>query len=320
VKEFVQEMRAEAARLLSSGEVEMVIGWKRGDLWWQSYPVFIESPEEAESLTWNPCCVPNLAKYLIVELKHRKKIALFLKGCDALGLNQLLQDKRIAREQVYIVGIPCRGLVDPAKVEKAGLDRGLQEVDWKNGRLVFRHRDGEKQADPSEFMYEKCRTCRYPNPVVFDRMLGEPVEVKPRERFTEVERLEKRDVDERYEYWRRQFSRCIRCFACRNVCPSCNCLECIFDIDQPRWLGKSCEPSETQFYHITRAFHLAGRCVECGECERVCPAGIPLMSLNRKLIKDVNELYGEYDAGVKPEEAPPLVTFNQGDPAAFLES
>ncbi|MEW5920139.1 MAG: 4Fe-4S dicluster domain-containing protein [Bacillota bacterium] len=320
MKEIMQKMRAEAARVLSSGEVDLVLGWEKGDLWWQSYPVFIENEKKAELLTWDLFCVPNLAKYLLEEIWHKKRVALFFKGCDALGFNQLMQDKRVDREKAFIFAVPCSGLVDPQKVERAGLHQGLLRVERLGDELTFVYKDREKKTAAPWFYYDKCLTCRYPNPVVFDFMLGEPVPVNPRERFTAVKELEGQNVDARFQYWQRQFSRCIRCFACRNVCPACSCRECIFDLTSPRWLGKATELSENQFYHITRAFHMAGRCVDCGECARVCPVQIPLTSLNRKLIKDIDELYGPYDAGVDPQKVPPLVTFNPGDPAAFLES
>ena len=56
---------------------------------------------------------------------------------------------------------------------------------------------------------------------------------------------------------------------------------------------------EDQMFHIIRAFHVAGRCTDCGECSRVCPQNIPLHLLNRKFIKDIDEFYGEYQAGAE---------------------
>ncbi len=323
MKQLAEIMKDIAAQSLSRGEVDLVIGWQKGPLWWQSYPAFIEGNEgngETGSLTWDSFCVPNLSRYLLEELPERKKVALFVKGCDALGFNQILQDKRAEREKVVLYGIPCTGLVDPDKVESAGLGRGLLEVKRDGDELVFVYDSGEQKAQARDFLYDKCLTCRYPNPVVYDQMLGEAVPVEPEERFESVQELEKMDADERFAYWARQFSRCIRCFACRNACPACSCRECIFDIPEPRWLGKATELSETQFYQIIRAYHVAGRCVDCGECTRVCPVNIPLQELNRKFIKDINELYGEYDAGVDPEQEAPLVTYKTDDPAAFTES
>ena len=62
-----------------------------------------------------------------------------------------------------------------------------------------------------------------------------------------------------------------------------------------------------------RAFHVAGRCTDCGECSRVCPQGIPLHLLNRKMIKDIDEFYGEYQAGEDTESRAPLTDFRQDD-------
>ena len=66
-------------------------------------------------------------------------------------------------------------------------------------------------------------------------------------------------------------------------------------------------------FHIIRAFHVAGRCTDCGECTRVCPQGIPLHLLNRKFIKDINELYGEYQAGEEVGQRHPLIDFTKTD-------
>ena len=115
----------------------------------------------------------------------------------------------------------------------------------------------------------------------------------------------------------KSLDKCIRCFACRNVCPACNCRDCIFDHTRPQWVDKSSDIADNQMYHLIRAIHMIGRCVECGECERVCPSDVPLMLINKKLIKDVDQLFGPYDAGVNLEEKPPLVCYKLDDPEEF---
>ncbi|MGL6168602.1 MAG: 4Fe-4S ferredoxin, partial [Fusobacteriaceae bacterium] len=80
--------------------------------------------------------------------------------------------------------------------------------------------------------------------------------------------------------------------ACRNICPACNCETCVFENKDEDVLGKANNKSETGFYQIIRAYHVAGRCSDCGECERICPLGIPLGKINKKIIKDLEELYG----------------------------
>jgi ferredoxin len=76
---------------------------------------------------------------------------------------------------------------------------------------------------------------------------------------------------------------------------------------------------EESLFHIIRAWHVAGRCTDCGECSRVCPQHIPLYLLNRKFIKDINEIYGEYQAGSDMETKPAMLTFNaEGDPETTI--
>ena len=70
---------------------------------------------------------------------------------------------------------------------------------------------------------------------------------------------------------------------------------------------------EENNFHIIRAFHVAARCTDCGECSRVCPQNIPLHLLNRKFIRDINELYGEYQAGSDMDTRPPLMNFTKED-------
>ena len=57
----------------------------------------------------------------------------------------------------------------------------------------------------------------------------------------------------------------------------------------------------------------ADKCISCGLCGRVCPQGIPLHLLNRKIIKDMNELYGEYQAGEEIGQRHPLTDFTFDD-------
>ena len=108
---------------------------------------------------------------------------------------------------------------------------------------------------------------------------------------------------------------CLRCNACRNVCPACSCEKCVFDNPASGGENQAAANSfEENLFHIIRAFHVAGRCTDCGECSRVCPQHIPLHLLNRKLIADMNELYGPYQAGADLESRPPLMDFRFDDP------
>ena len=136
-----------------------------------------------------------------------------------------------------------------------------------------------------------------------------------------VEKLEAMTAEERYAFWQKEFSRCIRCNACRNICPACTCEKCVFDNNNLYTSQKVAETSfEESLFHIIRAWHVAGRCTDCGECSRVCPQGIPLHLLNRKFIKDINEIYGPYQAGADMETKPAMLTFKEEDPETSIIS
>lgn len=295
MSDLTGQMRKVARELLEKGEVNYVIGWEKGTFPHQSPPFFARTPEDAERLVWDEYCVNNLAIYLLDDRYGDSKIGLFVKGCDSRGVVRILQDKQFPRERVYLIGIPCPGLKDPA--------RAL-------------HTPPGQAVPPAP----KCEQCNHHNPVLYDVLLGEPVAepaVSVAERFASVAELEAMNDDDRYEFWARQYDRCIRCFACRNVCPACNCTVCCFDLPRVGWLAKLVDRANNQFYGLTRALHVAGRCIECGECERACPMDIPIMRLNRKLIKDVNELFGTYEAGLDLEQLPPLGRYSLDDPEEF---
>jgi Na+-translocating ferredoxin:NAD+ oxidoreductase RnfC subunit len=85
----------------------------------------------------------------------------------------------------------------------------------------------------------------------------------------------------------------------------------------PSWVGKSMDPSDTMLYHIVRALHLAGRCVDCGACSRACPMNIDLRPMNKKLEKEVRTRFG-YDSGVNLEETSVMGSYRAEDAQEFI--
>lgn len=291
-------MRQTAKELLENQEVSLVLGWEKGTFWYQSPPAFIKKAEDAERLVWDDFCLANLAHYLLDYRYSDQKIALFVKGCDSRGVNRLLQDLQVKRERVVLIGIPCPGLKDAQKA------------------LLLSPDEQEKLP-----LAARCQDCRYHNPVVYDRLLGEKLgedAAAARDPYAQIAAEETKIPDERYQTWESAFSRCIRCFACRNVCPACNCTVCCFDLPRVQWISKQITPADNAGYLLTRAFHVAGRCIECGECEEVCPMGLPLMQLNKKIAKDIRELFEAGDAGVSLEVPPPLGIYSLDDPDQFM--
>ena len=317
--EQIEKIRDVVAQDLLSGRIDLLLGWEKGHYWWQSRPLFARSKKDLDKLVWDPFCAVNLSRYLPDELKIHSKVGVLVKGCDARAFNRLLQDHMVQRDRVVLYGLPCPGMLDYSRLaeEAGGALVGLVE---QNGRVILKTDSGEKEAERKDLLLEKCRDCLYPNPVVYDQMLLSPQGEKGApERFKVVEELENLSAEERFAYWEKELSRCLRCYACRQACPYCSCRECFVEQENPRWQGRAYQTSENFMFHLVRAYHGAGRCIDCGECERACPVGIPLQELNRKLIKDINELYGDYEAGLDAELEPPLLTYRPDDPAAFSE-
>ena len=194
-------------------------------------------------------------------------------------------------------------MADIAKVKAVSGD-GISSITAEGDTMSVTTIYGDEpvKVATKEVLAERCVNCKSKKHVAYDELLGDSGDVIESRRFDEVERLEAMTPDERYEFWRGELSRCIRCNACRNVCPACTCEQCIFDNPNSGVSQKAAVTSfEENLFHIIRAFHVAGRCTDCGECSRVCPQHIPLHLLNRKFIKDINEFYGDYQAGADPE-------------------
>ena len=311
----MQRMIAEKAKtLLQNGTVNRVLGWKAGEFAYDITPAVFATAEEIDAeFVYDDFCANNLSKYLIRESRKEGKILVFLKPCDTYSFNQLLKEHRIWRENVYVVGIPCEGKVDADKLKALGI-RGILGIEAEADNYIVHTLYGDQKVAKTEALAERCVNCKSKKHVIYDELIGEDGEVLDSNRFDMVEKLEAMTADERVAFWSGELSRCIRCNACRNVCPACSCENCVFDNPKSGISNKAAADSfEENMFHIIRAFHVAGRCTDCGECSRVCPQNIPLHLLNRKFIKDINEFYGEYQAGADTETRAPLNIYNTED-------
>ena len=314
MKEIEKMIISRATELLESGEVKRVVGWKKGEFIHDPSPATFETKESLKDFVYNDFCGANLSKYLIDISKKEGKTAVFLKPCDSYSFNQLLKEHRIKRENVLVVGVECQGKIDPFKLMTAGVE-GIISYEVGEKDITFNTIYGEKKLSKPMALLERCLSCKKTKHAVYDELLliNEKKEGELG-RYTGVENLEKMTPEKRFAFWRDQLSKCIRCNACRNVCPACSCIKCVFDNNASGISAKANDDAfEEQLFHIIRAYHVSGRCTDCGECSRVCPQRIPLHLLNRKFIKDINELYGEYQAGESAEGKHPVIDFTTED-------
>lgn len=314
----MQEIVNRAKELLAGGTVNRVLGWKAGDLPYNPEPAYFEKEEDLEEFVYNGFCGANLSKYMIEASKLPGKTLVFLKPCDTYSFQQLMKEHRVDREKAYIIGVGCKGKLDIEKIRKMGI-KGIKSIAGANledeaETLTIETLYGEKEVPYKDAMLERCHVCKGKDHMIFDEIIGESKETKDGDRFAEVERIEAMSPEEKFAFFQKELSKCIRCNACRNVCPACSCRKCVFDSNKFDSAQKANVDSfEEKMFHIIRAFHVAGRCTDCGECSRVCPQGIPLHLFNRKFIKDIDELYGEYQAGADLEERGPLTSYQLDD-------
>jgi ferredoxin len=311
-----KQIREAAKKLFEEDKVDLIIGFEDGSLPLRTTPCFIRRVQDADRLVWNGFCENNLATYLP---KKKDRIGIVVKGCDSRSIVGFLKEKQIARENLVIIGVPCEGMIDRKKVEKELKGRELLTVEETAEEILVKGEDYEEKMQKRDLLPESCETCTHRNPVLYDVMIGEPSdEQKVGDPFEPIRRFEGQDAEERWAYFSGEAEKCIRCYACRNACPICYCEVCYVDSSEPQWFGKSIESTDTQIFHIVRAFHTTGRCVDCGACVRACPMDVDLRFLNKKIEKDVLELFS-FEAGEDPDQPPPLTTYKQDDPEEFIK-
>ncbi len=303
--------------LLETKEYNRVLGWEQGEFFYDRTPKVFNA-ENLDQLKYDDFCGSNLSKYLIDQMSSPEKIIALLKPCDCYSFNQLCTEHRVDRDRVYAIGIGCRGKIDVEKLRKAGI-KGITEITEKDGMLIIQTLYGEKKIERKEALLDKCLCCKGKEHRGVDETIGESEETTIGDKFEMVAKLEAMSPEERFEFWRSELSKCIRCNACRNVCPACSCIKCVFDNPKTGIANKAAaDDFEENIFHIIRAYHVAGRCTDCGECSRVCPQGIPLHLLNRKMIKDINEFYGDFQAGESIGQRHPLTDFTLNDAEAGI--
>jgi len=293
-----EAVRGEAKRLLSAGEVATIIGYAAARRKGSAQPIVITDAAAADKLIFTPASVNNLALYLTKakkEIPKKGKIGIVVKGCDLKAIVGLMGEAQLKREDLYLIGVPCAGVLASTTQPATALT--------------------------SDTIAPKCTECNSQLPQGCDFVPNVQLPAKPQQEgkyAAEIARLEALTPAERWAYWKEQFAKCIKCYACRQVCPFCFCEQCLCDRNKPQMVETTPRPSGNTAWHIVRAMHLAGRCAGCAECERVCPMDIPLNLLNRKMAKELKELY-DYEAGFEVNDKGPLASYEEKDDQSFIK-
>ena len=275
--EITENVRREARRLLEEGQVEVVIGYQAAWDGVQAVPCFVEEPGDVDRLIYGAQCTHNLAKYLVG--REGRLTSRFRPTSEPVRV-ALVAHPAAMRTVVALLREYQFARED---VFILGITDGTAvglEPDVVVGRIEERDR-GQEQVR------------------------------------AQIAELAAMSLAERKAWWDREFAKCIRCYACRQICPLCYCEECIAEENQPQWIDRSPSLWGNVGWNLIRAYHLTGRCTDCGECDRVCPVQIPLRTINLYMVEQVQEAFG-FVAGTDAEAEPALAAFQPTDSAGFI--
>jgi formate dehydrogenase (coenzyme F420) beta subunit len=299
---YTKQIQDIAAKLFAEGKIDVFVGYRLNGFDDNHVPVLITDPQDVSKLVFTDKSVFNLVNYLKTDHTRRKRVGLVVKGCDSRSLNLMLTENQVKRENLYVVGICCEGVVDDA---------------------------GQKM--------QNCTECVVPDAVVYDELLGtscrdgsgrdgsqthpyqtHPYMTHPYMVNDDILALAEKPLTERAAYFEEVFENCIRCNACRHSCPLCYCAKCCID-QETATLYNGANTTSAAFHALmTWSLHLAGRCVDCRNCEKACPSHLPLHLLHKQNESVIYENFQEHLAGVIPEDRGAFYKYSLKDPDDFI--
>lgn len=281
--DYTKQIQDIAARLFSEGKIDVFIGYRNTGFDDNQVPLLITQYGEVEKLVFTGKSVFNLCNYLKYEHTRNKRVGLVVKGCDSRALNLMLTENQVKRENLYIVGIACEGVEDE---------------------------QGKKA--------QNCVECVMPDAVVSDEMLGTPSGMREYVVNADIRELAAKPLTERAAWFEGVFSACIRCNACRHSCPLCYCAKCCIDQETSTLYNGSNTDSSAFHALMTWSLHLAGRCVDCRNCEKACPSHLPLHLLHKQNESVIHEHFQQHLAGMVPEDRGAFYKYSLSDPDDFI--
>jgi len=308
-------IRETAKKLLEEGKVDLILGYENGSLPLRAAPCFIRDPNDVDKLVFNFNCDLNLAKYL--REYTDKKVGIISKGCVGRAIIHLVVENQLNKENITIIGIPCQGVINRSQVIRKIGEKEILEANVENEKIVVKGKDFEESLPLNDYINNLCKTCRYKSPPITDIYIGEKIRSTPQNNFEDITTFESKIHEKKMEYFKDELNRCIRCYACREACPVCYCDLCFVDQNKPIWFGKTPDISNNFIFHMIRALHVAGRCVSCGTCSSVCPMGIDLSLINRKIEQIVKERF-DFESGISLETPPPMGNHKIDDQQEFM--
>ncbi len=261
--------------------------------------------KDVERFIYDPLCSANPAMTaMLLARKSEKKIGMKVRACEGRSIVECLKSRQLVRENLHVHAARCGGVIDPRRLDRLLLDIGktgrVESVTDVEGTFRIDLKNGETlQVGKEELLARRCFFCRAPEDLKPDS--AEQSAFVPPELSMPPEREGEDKGD-----WEKLLSGCELCMACRSACSGCFCRECIFE----SVMKKEMTP---WMFHLTRTLHLAGRCTDCGECERACPAGLSVGKIRRKFEELIDAKYNAEGAGIKTGSKLPLLDWSAED-------
>ena len=281
--DYTKKIQEIASRLFAENKIDYFVGYKQNGFDDNQVPFLITDPKQIPSLVFNEKSVFNLTNYLKPDHTQRKRVGIVVKGCDSRSLNLLLTESQVKRENIYVIGICCEGVLNE-KGEKA----------------------------------QNCVECFMPDAVVYDELLGTPSGIREYMVNVDLKELAEKSLTARADYFEKVFENCIRCNACRHSCPLCYCGKCCIDQETSTLYNGSNTPSSAMHALMTWSLHLAGRCVDCRNCEKACPSHLPLHLLHKQNEKVIFENFQQHIAGIEKDDRGAFYKYSLNDPDDFI--
>ena len=281
--DYSKQIQDIASKLFADGKIDVFVGYRMNGFDDNQVPAVITDPKEVPDLVFTEKSVFNLSNYLKADHTRSKRVGLVVKGCDSRSLNLLLTESQVKREKLYIIGIACEGVVD---------DKGQK--------------------------MQNCMECVIPDAVVYDELVGTASGKKEYLLNADIITLAGKGLVERQKYFEEIFENCIRCNACRHSCPLCYCAKCCIDQETSTLYNGSNTSSSAFHALMTWSLHLAGRCVDCRNCEKACPSHLPLHLLHKQNEKVIYENFQNHLAGVEEGDRGAFYKYSLKDPDDFI--